>query len=130
MVDTSRMQRWLGVGLGCITALGMQALFSFVGGQIGHGASPVAEYVAMFVALVLGGYVAGHLVGRFPMFHGALAAVAYIFVTVTVNAMREAAVARQLGLSALGPIDFVQLTISDVLAMTGATCGGWLAGRS
>ena len=108
----------------------MHALFGAVVGQTALGTSVVGEYVAMFGALVLGGYVAGHLVGRFPMFYGALAAVAYIFLTVTFNAMREAVIARQLGVEALGPIDFVQLTVTDVLAMTGATCGGWLAGRT
>jgi hypothetical protein len=88
------------------------------------------HYVAIFAALVLGGYVAGHLVGRYHALHGAFAAVLYVFVTVTVSAFREAPVARQFGLNALPPIDLLQLTITDVLAMTAATWGGWLAGRS
>jgi hypothetical protein len=119
------MRRWVGVGLGGLTALGMQALFGAVVGN-----SPIAVYGALFVALVLGGYVAGHLVGRYHIFHGALAAVVYIFVTVTINAIREAPVARQLGLGALEPINLIELTITDVVAMLGASCGGWLAGRT
>jgi hypothetical protein len=119
------MRRWVGVGLGGVTALGMHALISML-----VGGSPIVEYAALFAALVLGGYVSGHLVGRYPIFHGALAAVVYIFVTVTVNAIREAPVARQLGLGALEPIDLIELTITDVVAMLGASCGGWLAGRS
>ena len=83
----------------------------------------------MFGALIVGGYVAGHLAGRFHVFNGALASVLYIFVTVTLNALREAPLAREYGLNALPPIDLVQLTITDVLAMTGASWGGWLAGR-
>ncbi|MBV9174638.1 MAG: hypothetical protein JOZ81_31640 [Chloroflexi bacterium] len=47
----------------------------------------------------------------------------------TVDAAREAALARQLGLAGLPAIDFVQLTLTDVVAMVGASCGGWLAGR-
>lgn len=112
-----------------MTALGMQALFFGVAAYAGLAQPLVAGYVTIFLALVLGGYVAGHLEGRFPVFYGALAAVAYIFVTVTFNAAREVSVARQLGLAALAPIDFVQLTLTDVIAMVGASCGGWLAGR-
>jgi hypothetical protein len=108
----------------------MQALFADLGGLAGLGSNGVVEYGSLFVALVFGGYVAGSLVGRVPIFYGALAAVAYIFVTVTLNAVREAALARQVGLAGLPAIDFVQLTLSDVLAMLGASCGGWLAARS
>jgi hypothetical protein len=119
------MRRWVGVGLGGLTALGMHALFSAL-----FSGFPIAGYALLFVALVLGGYVAGHLVGRYHVFHGALAAVVYIFVTVTINAIREAPVARQLGMGALAPIDLIELTITDVVAMVGASCGGWLASRS
>ena len=66
----------------------------------------------------------------FSFFNGALAAALYVFVTVTLSALREAPVARQFGLNALPPIDLLQLTLTDVLAMTAATWGGWLAGRS
>ena len=119
------MRRWVGVGLGGLTALGMYALFGAL-----FGGTPIPEYAMLFVALVLGGYVSAHLVGRHHIFHGALAAVVYIFVTVTISAIREAPVARQLGMGALEPIDLIKLTITDVVAMVGASCGGWLAGRS
>jgi hypothetical protein len=121
-------KRWLAVLLGCVTALGMQAVFVALVGQV---ASPSAltDYAAQFLALVLAGYVAGHLVGQWHALYGALAAVAYILVTVTVNAVREVAVARQLGLGALAPIDFLQIALTDIVAMTGASCGGWLAAR-
>lgn len=123
------MRRWVGIGLGCLTALGMQALFDLLGGLAGLGSFGVVEYASLFVALVFGGYVAGALVGRLPIWYGALAAVAYIFVTVTLNAAREATLARQVGLAGLPAIDFLQLTLTDVLAMLGASCGGWLAGK-
>jgi hypothetical protein len=122
------MRRWLAVLLGCLTALGMQALFVDVVARLGSP-SPLTDYVAQFLALVLAGYVAGHLVGRWHALYGALAAVAYIFVTVTLSSVREVAVARQFGLAALPPIDFLQLAFTDIVAMTGASCGGWLAAR-
>jgi hypothetical protein len=119
------MRRWVAVWLGCVTALGMRALFMSLLGS----PSPLVDYATQFVALVLAGYVAGHLVGRWHALYGALAAVAYIFVTVTVSSVREVSVARQLGLAALPPIDFLQLALTDIVAMTGASCGGWLAAR-
>jgi hypothetical protein len=122
------MRRWLAVLLGCLTALGMQALFVGVLGRLSAPSAPT-DYLAQFLALVVGGYVAGHLVGRWHALYGALAAVAYIFVTVTVGSVREVAVARQFGLAALPPIDFLQLAFTDIVAMTGASCGGWLAAR-
>jgi hypothetical protein len=114
------MQRWLAVGLGCLTALGMQALLMAVLGQ---------AYAAQFVALVLAGFVAGHLAGQWQVVYGALAAVAYIFVTATLTAIHEVGVARQSGLGALAPIDFAQLALTDVVAMAGGSCGAWLAAR-
>jgi hypothetical protein len=118
--------RWVAVGLGCVTALGMQALFELL---LGGSGLALVHYLGVFGALVVGGYVTGHLAGRNHVLNGALASVLYIFVTVTVNALREAPVARELGLGALPPIDLLQLTLTDVLAMTGAAWGGWLAGR-
>jgi hypothetical protein len=116
----------MAVGLGCVTALGMSALFELLVGGVQAAA---VHYLGVFGALVIGGYVAGHLAGRHHAFYGAMASVLYIFVTVTVGVIREAPVAREFGLAALPPIDFVQLTVTDVLAMSGASWGGWLAGR-
>lgn len=123
------MPRWLAVGLGCVTALGMQALFGALAAQAGPGAGSLAAYVVLVVALGLGGYVTGHLVGRLQVLYAALVAVVFILVTATFQATRDAVVARQLGLAALAPIDFLQLTMTDVVAMTAASCGGWLAER-
>jgi hypothetical protein len=127
---TARVPRWVAIGLGGLTALGMQIVFELLSAAAGLPISPAVHYTAIVLALVLGGYVAGHLGGRMHAANGALAAVLYVFVTVTVSAVREAPVARQYGLSALPPIDLLQLTLTDVLAMTAATWGGWLAGRS
>jgi len=116
--------RWLAVGLGCVTALGLQALFTALLAQSGF-----ANYVALFVALALAGYVTGHLVGRWQVLYAALTAVVYILMTATYQATRDAIVAHEAGLAALAPIDFIQLTLTDVLALTAASCGGWVAER-
>ncbi len=126
---TPDVPRWLAVGLGCLTALGMQALFGLAVSQTPAGAAIFVGYVALFAALVLAGFVTGHLVGRFQLVYGSIVAIVFILLTATVEATREAIVARELGVGALPPLDFVQLTLKDVLAMTGATFGGWLASR-
>jgi hypothetical protein len=121
--------RWLAVGLGCLTALGMQALFGALLVQIGAPGAAVLGYLALILALALGGYVTGHLVGRWQVVYAALTAVVYIVFTATFQATREVVIAHQSGLAALAPLDFVQLTLTDVLAMTAASCGGWVAER-
>jgi hypothetical protein len=127
---TPEVPRWLAVALGCITALGMQALFSGLVAQTLGGPSPLIGYVVLFVALGLGGFVTAHLVGRAHILYGAMMAIVFILVTTTVQATAEAIVAFERGLGALPPIDFVQLTIVDVVSMTGASVGGWVASRS
>lgn len=121
------MPRWLAVGLGCVTAFGLQALFSALLAQTPAGGSWLGGYVALFLALALAGYVTGHLVGRWQVLYAALTAVVFILLAATIQATRDAIVAREFGLAALAPIDFVQLTLTDVLAMTAASCGGWVA---
>jgi hypothetical protein len=127
---TPDVPRWLAIGLGCVTALGMQALFVALIGRSGQAGSVVLGYVLLFGALVLGGYVTGHLVGRLHMLYAAVAAIVFILLTATAQATREAIIAREFGLASLPPVDFLQLTLTDVLAMTGASVGGWLAARS
>jgi hypothetical protein len=130
---TPDVPRILAVGLGCVVALGMQALFgAFVGGVVSGVAAMLVGYVALFVALGLGGFVTGHFVGhyRVAILYGALVAIVYILLTATFQATRDAILAHELGsAAALPPIDFVQLTLTDVLAMTGASCGAWLASQ-
>jgi hypothetical protein len=121
--------RWLAVGLGCVTALGLQTLFGALLARTTGGASLINGYVALVLALALAGYVTGHLVGKLQVLYAALMAVVFILLTATFQATRDAIVAREFGLAALAPIDFVQLTLSDVLAMSAASCGGWLAER-
>jgi hypothetical protein len=121
--------RWLAVGLGCVTALGMQVLFGALVSQGPSVVSGLLGYLALVLALGLAGYVTGHLVGRVQVLYAALMAVVYILLTATFQATRDAIIAREFGMAALAPIDFVQLTLTDVLSMTAASCGGWLAQR-
>jgi hypothetical protein len=121
--------RWLAVGLGCITALGMQALFAIFAAQLGLAGAALVNYAALFVALGLAGYVTGHLVGRAQVLYGTLMAIVFILLTTTVQATGEAILAHEAGLQALPPIDFIQLTLLDVLSMAGASLGGWVASR-
>ncbi|MBV9354298.1 MAG: hypothetical protein JO023_02100 [Chloroflexi bacterium] len=120
------MGRWPAVALGCLTALGIQALLTELMPHLGI-ATPA--YGVLFVALVLAGFVTGHLAGEtWYAFNGALAAVAYILVAATLTTIREASAVRTTGIFSLAPIDYVGLALGDLVALTGASLGGWLAG--
>ena len=123
------MPRWLAVVLGCVTALGMQALFGMFAAQLGLTQMSAVEYITLFAALGLAGYVTGHLIGRAQVMYGTLMAIVFILLTTTAQATGEAIVAHEQGLRALPPIDFIRLTLVDVLSMSGASLGGWLASR-
>jgi hypothetical protein len=111
----------------------MQAFFATLVGQtpLAGGVARLIGYAGLFVALLLGGFVTGHFVGRLQIaiLYGAFVAIVYILLTATVQATRDAILAHDLGFTALPPIDLLQLTVTDLLAMTGASCGAWLAGR-
>jgi hypothetical protein len=79
------------------------------------------------IALLLGGFVAGHVAGKWQAVNGAVAAGGYILALATVLAFREATQVRELGLGSLPPLDLFQLAFSDVIALTAASAGGWLA---
>jgi hypothetical protein len=119
------MGRWPAVALGCLTALGIQALLTELIPRLGL---TTPAYGVLFVALVLAGFVTGHLSGGWYAFNGALAAVAYILVAATLTTIREASAVRATGIFALAPIDYFGLALGDLVALTGASLGGWLAG--
>ncbi len=119
------MGRWPAVALGCLTALGIQALLSELMPRLGI---TTPTYAILFVALVLAGFVTGHLAGGWYAFNGALAAVAYIFVAASLTTIREASAVRTSGIFSLAPIDYFGLALGDLVALTSASLGGWLAG--
>ena len=123
------MLRWVAVALGCVTAFGMQALFAAAAVGVGADGQPLASYGTEFLALILAGFVAGHLAGQWRALHGAIAASVYILVGATIAAAREVPLAMETGITSLGPIDFVHLATTDLVALTAASCGGWLAGQ-
>src|SRR5436305_1161666 len=110
----------------------MQTLFATFADRLGPGFGVFVGYLALTIALGLGGFVTGHFVGagRVAVVYGAFVAVLFILITATAQATRDAIIAREAGFAALPPIDFLQLTVTDVLAMTGASCGAWLAIRT
>ena len=105
----------------------MQALFELLFGAVGAGRR--SHYLAIFGALVIGGYVAGHLARKQHAFNGALASVLYIFVTVTFGrAARGAAGARVRAECAAA--DRPAAADDHRCAGDGRRgWGGWLAGR-
>ena len=108
------MGRWPAVALGCLTALGIQALLTELMPRLGI---TTPTYAILFAALVLAGFVTGHLAGGWYAFNGALAAVAYIFVAATLTTIREASAVRSSGIFSLAPIDYE--TIGESVRKTG-----------
>ena len=104
-------------------------LFGGLAGRTTGAAEVFLSYLGLFGALVLAGYVTGHLVGRPQLVWATLVGIIYILLTATLQATRDAIVAYESGIAALPPLDLLQLTISDVLVLTGAVFGGWLADR-
>jgi hypothetical protein len=119
--------RWRALLLGCVTALGMRVALATGARALGLPFDGIAEFVLEFAALLLAGYVAGHIAGSFEVLHGALAASAYIFVDATITSVREASIASQLGVVRLPPIDFVQLAVTDLIALIAASFGALIS---
>lgn len=120
------MVRWSAIALGGIAALGMDSLGKDVVTWLGFSAAGPMDFVTLGLALLLGGYVAGHLgVPTWRPLSGALAASVYILVSATAIALQEISLAGGFTLQAL---DLVDLVLRDLVALTTASVGAWLAG--
>jgi hypothetical protein len=120
------MLRWLAVALGCVVGLGMEVALQDLAPRLGIAPIGLVPYLIELVALLLGGYVAGHFSPAWPALHGALAASAYILVSATIETIQEALT---FGSVVLRPIDLGDLVIRDVIALVAASLGAALAAR-
>jgi hypothetical protein len=80
-----------------------------------------------FLALVAGGYVAGRMSDRVGVMQGVAVAVIFILVSASIKAWWEIDLATRYGPQALGPMDMGGLILGDLVHLTGACFGGWLA---
>jgi hypothetical protein len=80
-----------------------------------------------FVALLAGGYLAGRLGGQVGVMQGVAVAVLFILVAASYKAWVEISLVSRFGPQVLGPMDMGGLILGDLIHLTGACLGGWLA---
>ena len=91
--------------------------------------------VGSFLAVIIGGFVAARLAGRWGLYQGTAVGIGFIVVAVVVQFIQEAsAVHASLSAGAhhivdLGPMRMDNVISGDLLALFGGSFGGWLARR-
>ena len=119
--------RWPAVLLGFIVAALAGMLLGTTASRLLGVENPGALASLEFVALVAGGYVAGRMSGRVGVMQGVAVAVIFILVSASIKAWWEIDLATRYGPLALGPMDMGGLILGDLVHLTGACFGGWLA---
>jgi hypothetical protein len=91
--------------------------------------------VGSFLAVILGGFVAARLAGRWGLYQGTVVGIGFIVVSVIVQFAQEASIVHQ-SLSSgahhivdLGPMRMDNVITGDLLALFGGSFGGWIARR-
>ena len=122
--------RWPAVLLGfVVSALAGMLLGTLASGLAGVE-NPGTLAALEFFALMAGGYVAGRLSGQFGVMQGVAVAVLFILIAASIKAWWEIDLASRFGPQVLGPMDMGGLILGDLIHLTGACLGGWLADLS
>jgi hypothetical protein len=119
--------RWPAVFAGFVVAAVLGVLFGTSARQLADIDNPGTLASLEFLALMVGGYVAGRLAGRVGVMQGVAVAVLFIVVAASVKAWWEIDLASRFGPQVLGPMDMGGLILGDLVHLTGACVGGWLA---
>lgn len=137
--DAQRTLSWRSIGIGLLA--GEAVLFLL--GNVGLGAANAVfggtdradggvVGMASFLAVIIGGFVAARLAGRFGLYQGMWVGAGFIAVGAVTQFLIEANVvhsALQSGthqLIDLGPMSMGNLVSGDLLALFGSSFGGWL----
>jgi hypothetical protein len=121
------MIRWPAVLSGFVVAALLGMLLGSLARQLAGLENPGALASLEFFALLAGGYVAGRLAGQVGVMQGVAVAVLFILVAASVKAWWEIDLATRFGPQVLGPMDMGGLILGDLVHLTGACVGGWLA---
>jgi hypothetical protein len=93
-------------------------------------ADSIALYpFVQFFALFAGGYVAGRWAGVSGFMNGVAVAIAFIAVWSVQNAVQESQLVQQYGPLALPKMNIPGILLGDILNLSAAAFGGWLAER-
>jgi hypothetical protein len=91
--------------------------------------------VSTLLAVILGGWLAARLAGRFGLYQGIVVAIGFIAVGAIYTFFQESSIiAASLGTNShhlidLGPMDLGNLFSGDLLALFGGSVGGLLSGK-
>ncbi len=118
--------RWRAVALGSVVAFVLSVTFGQVSAESIEG-NLGARAALLFVAMFVGGFAAGRYAGRFGVIQGVAIAVIFILIGASIKAWVEIDLATRFGPGVLGPMDMGGLILGDLVHLTGACTGGWLA---
>jgi hypothetical protein len=85
--------------------------------------------LVQFLALFAGGYVAGRWAGVSGFMNGVAVAVGFIVVWAVQNALLESRLVDEYGPLALPPMNIPGILLGDLLNLSAAAFGGWIAER-
>jgi hypothetical protein len=119
--------RWRAVLLGFVVSALLGMLFGTLANALAGVENPGTLAALEFFALMAGGYVAGRFSGRLGVIQGVAVAVLFILVAASIKAWWEIDLATRFGPHVLGPMDMGGLILGDLIHLTGACLGGWLA---
>ncbi len=121
------MIRWPPIAAGFAVAIVISVLAGIALGRVSVDENPGLLAVPSFLALFAGGYVAAFLARRAGAMHGVTVAIVYILVAAGIKALQELVLASQWGPLAIGPMNRGGLLLGDLIHLSAAFLGGWLA---
>jgi hypothetical protein len=119
--------RWPAVFSGFVVAALLGLMLGRAANVLARVENPGTLATLEFVALVAGGYLAGRLGGQVGVMQGVAVAVLFILVAASYKAWVEISMVSRFGPQVLGPMDMGGLILGDLIHLTGACLGGWLA---
>ena len=118
--------RWRAVLLGFVVSLVLSLALGALSATSVEG-NLGAQAALLFVSLFAGGFAAGSYAGRFGVIQGVAVAIIFILIGASMKAWAEIDLATRFGPHVLGSMDMGGLILGDLVHLTGAFCGGWLA---
>ncbi|MGH2351355.1 MAG: hypothetical protein ACRDJN_07035 [Chloroflexota bacterium] len=121
--------RWGAILGGLAVAYIASVAFGVLLARVGQAGNLSVVPLVQFVALFAGGYVAGRWAGVSGFMNGVVVAVAFIAVWAVQNGILEARLVHEYGPLALPRMNMGGIILGDLLNLSAAALGGWLAER-
>ena len=122
--------RWGAIATGVLLSYVLSFALGYLLARAGLAGSFQWLPLAQFVALFSGGYLAGRWAGVSGFMNGVAVAVAFIVVWAIGNGIYEARLVQENGPLALPTMNMGGIILGDVLNLSAAAFGGWLAERT